>query len=790
MNDQHPSPTQQQPERIGCLPLLFAFFVLMAGAVRLLADLLSAGLPERSLTNTYWTLALTALFAATLWLLRWRAGNERQRAIYATWLVALILPLLLIPTTWFLPVEFQWAALTRVGLLAIFALWVRWMTNGLLRHVQPTALLGSIAAGALLAYPWLLWGALGSITDSVLAILAAALFGWSAARLIAHLWLSPWQRTGGGALLSGGFVIAVALLLMVRNLGFNNGSLLLALGLPWLGWLGMALVATDRRQAAANWPALAMLLGLAAAYPLLLADPDTLPMVFIIQREGLLWGIQVALVMGGIGLILALLTGLVRRGSKRTVITATAATFWLVGIVLYGVVGQPGIYGDRLFVILNEQADVSAATQIDDYDVRRTTVYRTLTEHALATQADLRRTLDRFGIDYTPYYLVNALEVEGNALIGLWLAGHPAVDRVLPSPVLRPLPGEAVSLIDSSEDQPQSPPWNLERIEAPRTWTELGVRGEGIVIGQSDSGVDWNHPALIDGYRGLSANGVDHNTNWFDPWAGTAEPVDIFGHGTHTLGTALGEIVGVAPDASWFACRNLARNVGNPALYLDCMQFMLAPFPLGGDPFVDGDPTRSAHVTNNSWGCPQGMEGCDPLSLQPAADALRAAGIFTVVSAGNEGPECSTIDAPLSLYDSVFTIGAIGSVGNLASFSSVGPVTADGSGRIKPDLVAPGVDILSAQPGNRYSRADGTSSAGPHVAGVVALMWSANPALIGDIERTEEILIETATPFQGAVNPDEVLFGDLCVQITEIVPNILAGYGIVNAYRAVERARE
>lgn len=788
MNDQHASPSSEQPERIGCLPVLFALFVLIADAARFMASLLTAGIPERSLTDTYWTLGLTALFAGILWLLRWQTRNTRQQAIYATWLAALILPVFLIPTTWFLPVEFQWAALTRLALLGIFALLVRWMTNGLPRRLPPTALTGAIAAGALLAYPWLLWGALGSITDSVLAILAAALFGWSAARIVAHFWLSssPTVSVSGG-----GFVIAVALLLMVRNLGFNNGSLLLALGMPLLGWLGMVLVSTvaaDQRQAATNWSALAVLLGFAAAYPLLLADPDTLPMIFIIQREGLLWGIQAALVMGGIGLILALLTGLMRRGSKRTLFAATAAILWLVGIVLYGAVGQPGIYGDRLFVILNEQADVSAATQIDDYDARRTTVYRTLIEHALATQADLRGTLDRFGIDYTPYYLVNALEVEGNALIGLWLAGHPAVDRVLPSPVLRPLPGEAVSLIDSSEDQPLSPPWNLERIEAPRTWTELGVRGEGIVIGQSDSGVDWNHPALIDGYRGLRTNGVDHNTNWFDPWAGTAEPVDVFGHGTHTLGTALGEIVGVAPDASWFACRNLARNVGNPALYLDCMQFMLAPFPLNGDPFVDGDPTRSAHVTNNSWGCPQGMEGCDPLSLQPAADALRAAGIFTVVSAGNEGPECSTIDAPLALYESVFTVGAIGSIGNLASFSSVGPVTVDGSGRMKPDLVAPGVDILSTDPNGGYSRADGTSSAGPHVAGVVTLMWSANPALIGDIERTEQILLETATPFMGAVDPDEVLFGDLCHQNAQIVPNILAGYGIVNAYRAVERA--
>lgn len=784
MNDQ--SPTQEQPVRFGCLPLFFALLVLTIGAARFLFNLITAGTPERSLSDTYWTLTGTAIFAAILWLLRWRAGNERQRAVYTTWLAALTLPVLLIPTTWFLPVEFQWAALTRVGLLAICALVIRWATRSLPRRVAPPTLLAALTAGALLAYPWLVWGALGSITDSVLALLAAALFGWSAARLIAHFWLLSWERTGGGSLV-GGFVVAVALLLMARNLGFNNGSLLLVLGMPLLGWLGMALVG-DRPEAAAKWPALAVLLGLAAAYPLLFADPDTLPMIFIIQWEGLLWGLQAALAMGGIGLILALLAGLARRGFNRTVMASSAVVLWLVGIVLYAAVGQPGIYGDRLFVILTDQVDVSAAARIDDYDARRTTVYRTLTEHALATQADLRRTLDRFGVDYTPYYLVNGMEVEGNLLVQLWLAGHPTVDRVLPSPILRPLPGEAVMLIDSSEALPQSPPWNLERIDAPRVWADLGVRGEGIVIGQSDSGVDWEHPGLIDGYRGLRANGVDHDFNWFDPWEGTAAPVDDFGHGTHTLGTALGEIVGVAPDASWFACRNLARNIGNPALYLDCMQFMLAPFPLGGDPFVDGDPTRSAHVTNNSWGCPQGLEGCDPLALQPAADALRAAGIFTVVSAGNEGPECSSLEAPPAIYDSVFSIGAIGASGNLASFSSVGPVTADGSGRIKPDLVAPGVDILSAAPGNGYSRADGTSSAGPHVAGVVALMWSANPTLIGDIERTEQILIETATPFQGAVDPDEVLFGELCFQNTETVPTILAGYGIVNAYRAVEQA--
>ena len=96
--------------------------------------------------------------------------------------------------------------------------------------------------------------------------------------------------------------------------------------------------------------------------------------------------------------------------------------------------------------------------------------------------------------------------------------------------------------------------------------------------------------------------------------------------------------IGVAPDAQWIACVNLERNLGNPPLYLNCMQFMLAPFPHNGDPLKDGDPTRAAYVLNNSWGCPT-LEGCDAESLRPAVDALRKAGIFVAVSAGNDGPQ-------------------------------------------------------------------------------------------------------------------------------------------------------
>ncbi len=183
-------------------------------------------------------------------------------------------------------------------------------------------------------------------------------------------------------------------------------------------------------------------------------------------------------------------------------------------------------------------------------------------------------------------------------------------------------------------------------------------------------------------------------------------------------------------------------------------------------------------MLNNSWGCPE-IEGCDPTSLQQAAENLRAAGIFVVVSTGNDGPNCSTVSAPLSLYDAVFSVGAVDQFGNMAEFSSRGPVTVDGSGRMKPDIAAPGVDVFSSLPGGTYGPNSGTSMAGPHLAGVVALIWSANPDLIGDIEQTEQIIIATADPYSGS-------FATGCFEGG--TPNAAYGYGVVNVYEAVKMA--
>ncbi|HKJ40142.1 MAG TPA: S8 family serine peptidase, partial [Anaerolineales bacterium] len=175
------------------------------------------------------------------------------------------------------------------------------------------------------------------------------------------------------------------------------------------------------------------------------------------------------------------------------------------------------------------------------------------------------------------------------------------------------------------------------------------------------------------------------------------------------------------------------------------------------------------------------IEGCDPNALLPAADNLRDAGIFVVVSTGNDGPSCSTVTAPLSLYDSVFSVSAIDQFGNMADFSSRGPVTADDSGRMKPDISAPGVDIYSALPNGDYGYASGTSMAGPHIAGVVALLWSADPSLIGDIDRTEQILIDTVQPYTGNTSIG-------CFDGN--VPNAAYGYGIVDVYAAVKEVLE
>jgi hypothetical protein len=613
--------------------------------------------------------------------------------------------------------------------------------------------------------PYIIYGSFGSLEDAAYSLLASLAFGLLAATLMAS--------TTDNLLLDG-VGIGAMLALLGSAIGYDGSQLLLLVILPSFAF---AIAAIMPSKFAAS--GVAALLTFAA---FALFDPTEFTIVL-----GDIGGIasKASLYVIGSGVVTSLIALGLRWGTesiagprtKRAVAWAGAGVVWIFVIAAFFTLGHRGNYGDRLFVILKDQADLSSVARIKDRDERLTAAYQTLTRHAEKSQAKLRAFFDKTHIEYTPYYLENAIEVRGGILIKLYLMTRPEVERVIPSPRLRYAP----------EDSPQpgfetthetGAQWNITMIGADKVWDEFGIQGEGIVVGQSDSGVDGNHPALRDQYRGLN-QGDDYN--WYDPWDGTTSPNDEGGHGTHTMGTILGANgIGVAPKAKWIGCVNLDRNLANPALYLECMQFMLAPFPHNGDPFKNGDPTRAAHVLNNSWGCPT-LEGCDPNALLYAANNLRDAGIFVVVSTGNDGPNCETVEAPLSLYDSVFSVGAIDQFGNMADFSSRGPVTADGSNRVKPDIVAPGVDVLSSQPEGTYGSNSGTSMAGPHLVGVVALIWSAQPKLIGDIDATEQLIIDTAQPYTGNTSAGCFTGG---------TPNNAYGYGVVDVYAAVKKALE
>jgi hypothetical protein len=754
-----------------------------------------------NITDLRWLIALGygLTMMVPLGILSLFIKDEKAKAVLRTWWLAGLLAFLLIPSRFVRLNQAQGIALLQIAGMLLFSagllVWA-FLTRKMTRFQMSRFWFKGTSLAIFFTFailiPWVLWGALGSPMDIILDLFRGLLAG-ICLTLIISLSLFPHTQKVGfsyrvGAFLLDGFSVSGVVLILSVGIGQSGNEILLAVITSVIGWafvfLARLFYKDDQPR---NWLSLALLAGLTFALPLLWLDADELMAVISLGTGELLdWSNRMTLVSFGIGMILDIILICLfiyfhnRMGVLKNWVRWLLRGFAILAVVtvvfIYATLGQTGFHGERLFVILRDQADVSTAAKITDYNTRRTYVYRTLVEHADRTQADLRGRLESLGIRYQPYYLMNGLEIQAGPLIRLWLMSQPEVDRVLDDPVLRPLHAP-VQPSSGNMSAPQQPQWNLSMIGAPKVWNDFGVTGKGVIIGHSDSGMQGDHPELVDQYRG---KGGRDDYNWFDPWYGSSSPVDINGHGTHTLGSILGKSVGVAPGASWIGCVNLGRNLGNTALYLDCMQFMLAPFPQNGNPLHDGKPELGAHVLNNSWGCPW-VEGCDANAMLPAVRALRAAGIFVVASAGNSGQStCSTVKDPIALYSDVYTVGAVAKNNQLAVFSSIGPVTADGSNRTKPDIVAPGQDVLSAYPGSTYSYASGTSMAGPHVVGVVALMWSANPALIGNIERTEEILNVTAAPYVGSLPS--------CVITSK--PNNAVGYGIVDAYAAVKVALE
>lgn len=439
----------------------------------------------------------------------------------------------------------------------------------------------------------------------------------------------------------------------------------------------------------------------------------------------------------------------------------------------------------EFLVFLDERADLSGAAALRTKEEKGRFVYRALTETAGRTQPALRARLQSLGALEQSFWIDNMLLVRGNASLVRELAERGDVRRLCANPwVDARLPRDLAA--PRSPDAPTAAEWGVSKVNATGVWAR-GFTGQGVVVAGQDTGYDWDHPALKNQYRGFDGSATNHNYNWHDAihsgggGCGPDSPVpcDDDTHGTHTMGTMVGDDgagnqVGVAPGARWIGCRNMNVGWGTPATYAECFQWFVAPTDLtNGNP----DPAKAPDVINNSWGCPA-VEGCtDPNVLTGVVAAARAAGIVVVASAGNSGSSCGTVSDPPSFYGDSFTVGNTDSSDNINSGSSRGPATADGSGRVKPDISAPGTSVRSCVPGTGFGYKTGTSMSGPHVAGTVALVLSAHTGLRGQVDRIEKLITRTALPRTTTQECGGVPGSN--------VPNNTYGWGRVDAYRAV-----
>ncbi|MHC1740895.1 MAG: S8 family serine peptidase [Anaerolineaceae bacterium] len=708
------------------------------------------------------------------------------------WFLAAILALILTPAkTMFITYQ-QPVAAIQILVLAIYSVVLYFFNVKNKTEPEKRTNLGaffglSALFAAAISIPWIVFGALGSAIDILLCIVLGLNFAFFTYQVLFPYLFNKTQSPSRDLNLSDFFIdgltVAIFLLICMTGLAQNGSQLLMVIILPISGWIIAGIAIIGRKKVNQAKISVALISGLVFILPLLWFDADELSLLVNgAPGETLEWAMKAAWWTMGIQILLVILMVIYFKFiervqmKKRTNILLGFFSLALL-VFVYFVWGRPGLFGDKIFVIMKNQADLTASNQITDLSKRKQAVYDALIKTATTSQSDLRKQLEDWKISYSPYYLVDGIEVDAGPYYDLLLQKRSDVDRILPSPRLRPLPKKVPLTNNNPVDLPAEPSWNLSLIGADKVHEDLGISGKGIVIGQTDTGVDGYHPELSSSYRGY--DGKD-DYNWLDPWNQSIFPTDVQGHGTSTLGIITGKNIGIAPGAEWIGCVNLARDLGNPAVYLNCLQFMLAPYPQKGDPFTQGNPEKGAMIVNNSWGCPK-VEGCDSAVFLSVVKAMESAGIFMSVAAGNSGNfGCSTVSDPLAIYADVFTVGSINQSGNVSDFSSLGPVTIDGSNRVKPNLLAPGEGIISAFPDKTYTQADGTSFAAPHVSGVVALMWSANPKLIGNIELTKKILEETASPYTGTL--------PTCVS-ANLVPNNASGYGILNAYAAVQAAQ-
>ncbi len=449
-----------------------------------------------------------------------------------------------------------------------------------------------------------------------------------------------------------------------------------------------------------------------------------------------------------------------------------------------------------LLVVFKQQADYTMAYQLKNKVDKTHFVYKEAQRVHNNTLSQFVKLCEIKPI--TSFAIANSVVVEVNFPEYLLLNTQPMIQNILAD-----IPKQRFEVMDYREEilpsqRSQITTWGIKDSKADSVWLK-GYTGQGIVVGGQDTGYQSGLGPIKRSYRGyVNDTTSSHQYHWHDairerntlnaddnnPCGFNSKvPCDDNNHGTHTMGTMVGrdtnEIVGVAPDARWVGCRNMDRGWGKPSSYLECFEWFLAPTDLDNK---NPKPELAPDVINNSWGCPE-VEGCNASNwqvMQRVVIALKAAGIFVVVSAGNSGPNCNTIDDPAAFFKESFTVGAHNISGGIAGFSSRGASSYD-TVAIKPDITAPGVGVRSLLRNGTYANFNGTSMAGPHVAGAVALILSAVPALKGKVEIVEDILKKSARPNRAEKS---------CGGVDSLaIPNNTFGHGRLDILKALQLAQ-
>ncbi len=426
-------------------------------------------------------------------------------------------------------------------------------------------------------------------------------------------------------------------------------------------------------------------------------------------------------------------------------------------------------------------------------------VYTSLLQKAEISQKPIIEILKKSKIPYQSFIITNVIKVTSDFQTMKSLAERDDVGQIISNSLIK-LQEYSVNTNETVQ-RTIEPEWGLKMIKADSVWL-MGFKGQGITIGGQDTGYDWDVKPLIKKYKGFKdSTNINHNYHWRDAihknnpnfpdslinpcGYNLKEPCDDNNHGTHTMGTMVGEDennkIGVAPDSKWIACRNMDRGWGQLSTYLECFEWFLAPTDLTGK---NPDPARAPHVINNSWYC-SAEEGCNVSNfkiMEESVKNIKASGIVVVVSAGNSGAACGTVTGPPAFFEPSFSVGATDINDVITGFSSRGPVMIDGSMRLKPNVSAPGAGVRSVIGNGNFASFNGTSMAGPHVAGVVALILSVNPALAGKVDLIENIIESTANPKTtnqtcGAFDGSKI-------------PNAVYGYGRIDALAAAKMAQK